>query len=85
MSKTIQVAFKLSAADLDAVDALVPAHHDSRAAALRSAVRELLRRRRDEAIEDALETGYRDVPPTAEEARWAETSVEGLAGADVEW
>lgn len=85
MSKSIQVAFTLDRDDLTEVEELVPEVYESRAAALRDAVRQMLERRRQSAIDAALERGYADVPSQVEERVWAEASMEGLASADLDW
>lgn len=52
---------------------------------LRTAVAELLARRREAAIEVELERGYGLNPPGEEEVAWAELSRNGLAAADLDW
>lgn len=85
MGENIQVAFMLPAELLEEVDGLIPGEYRSRADALRHAVAALLEGRRRMAIDAALERGYEAVPPGEPEAAWAELSLEGLAGADLDW
>lgn len=85
MVQSIQVAFVLPASLVAEIDGLVPGEYRSRADALRHAVVALLEHRRQAAIDAALEQGYDAVPPGDPEAAWAELSLEGLAGADLDW
>lgn len=85
MGEVKQIAFQLDVASLAAIDALTPQEFTSRAEVLREAVHAWLARRRDEAIDAALATGYGLAPPGAEEETWAERSLEGLKAADLDW
>lgn len=85
MGSNIQVAFMLPAEVLEEVDGLIPGQYRSRADVLRRAVEGFLDARRRMAIDAALERGYQAVPEGQPEAAWAELSVEGLAGADLDW
>lgn len=85
MGKSIQIAFMLPAALVDEIDELVPGEYRSRADALRHAVAALLEQRRRASIDAALERGYDAAPQAAPEAQWADLSLEGLAGADLDW
>lgn len=85
MSKSIQIAFTLAEEDLMALDGLVPGDFPSRAHVLRVAVRTWLDSRREADIDAALRAGYGAHSPGDEEKSWAELSVEGLAGAGLDW
>lgn len=86
MSEATQIAFQVSATDLERIDAMVPDQFPSRAAALRSAVHDWLERRRDEQIDQALERGYADVPEDDElTTAMAKASRRSLEAADLDW
>lgn len=85
MAEVTQVAFQLDTAAVETLDALAAETSVSRASLLRTAVAELLARRREAAIDGALERGYGDHRPDNEEDAWAELSKEGLAAADLDW
>lgn len=85
MSKSTQVAFKLDNESLTRVDELASERSQSRAALLRTAVSDLLRRQREEEIDASLAEGYRLQPPEPEAARWADVSVEGLETSGLDW
>lgn len=85
MGQSIQVAFMLPAELLHEVDELVPGEYRSRADVLRHAVAALMEHRRQTGIDAALERGYAAVPGGEPEAAWADLSLEGLAGADLDW
>lgn len=85
MGNVTQVAFQLDNDSLRELDALAVAESASRAAILRAAVDELLRRRREEAIDAQLAAGYAARPPGSEVAAWAELSIEGLRAAELDW
>lgn len=85
MGKLTQVAFQLDAATVSEVDALATEAAVSRASVLRTAVAELLARRREAAIDAELERGYEKHPPGEEQVAWAEVSREGLTAAHLDW
>lgn len=85
MANVTQIAFQLDDASLRELDALAATESSSRAAVLRIAVHELLRRQRDAAIDAQLAAGYGAAPPGPEIDAWAELSVEGLREADLDW
>ncbi len=86
MFEATRVAFQIDNQRLAEIDELVSDHEfRSRAEALRAAVGEFLARRREARIDAQLEAGYREHPQGAEEAAWANISVEGLRAADLEW
>lgn len=86
MSDATQVAFQIDNDRLAEIDDLVSDHvFRSRAEALRAAVGEFLAHRREARIDAQLEAGYGAHPQGAEEAAWANISVEGLRAADLEW
>jgi len=86
MGSSTQVAFQLDDASLASIDAIAAGESCSRAEVLRTAVREMLRRRREEEIDRQLAAGYAAVPETAEELAFAEVSRKGLKAADLgEW
>lgn len=63
---------------------LVSVEFHSRAEALRTAVGEMLARRREAKIDAELAAGYGGRPPGQQDA-WAKLSVEGLTAADLDW
>jgi len=67
------------------IDELAAAESSSRAHILRTAVRDLLMTRRDTTIDAQLAAGYGVQPPGPEEDAWAETSLDGLRAADLDW
>ncbi|MCA1673859.1 MAG: ribbon-helix-helix domain-containing protein [Actinobacteria bacterium] len=85
MSKVTQVAFQIDNETLSQIDALVSSEFPSRAEVLRTAVREMLARRREAQIDAELATGYGAQPPRREDEAWADLSVEGLQAADLDW
>lgn len=85
MSNVTQVAFQIDNDTLSEIDALVSSEFPSRAEVLRTAVHEMLARRREAAIDAALIAGYGVHPPAQEDQAWAELSVEGLQAADLDW
>lgn len=86
MSDSTQVAFQIDNGRLAEIDALVAEHEfRSRAEALRAAVQEFVARRRDAKIDAELAAGYGVHPPGDEEDAWADTSIDGLTAADLEW
>ncbi|WP_300007867.1 ribbon-helix-helix domain-containing protein [Pseudonocardia sp.] len=86
MSEATQVAFQIDNQRLAEIDALVADHEfRSRAEALRAAVGEFLAQRREARVDAQLEAGYRAHPQGADEAAWAEISVESLREADLDW
>lgn len=85
MAQVTQVAFQMDSAAVETLDALAAETSVSRASLLRTAVAELLARRREAAIDAALASGYGDVHPGEEQVAWAERSKEGLATADLDW
>lgn len=85
MAEVTQVAFQLDTSAVETLDALAAETSVSRASLLRTAVAELLARRREAAIDAALARGYGDHRPANEEDAWAELSKEGLAAADLDW
>lgn len=85
MAAVTQVAFQLDNESLQRIDELATARSSSRAEVLRGAVRELLRRQREAAIDEQLADGYAATPPGPEERAWAELSLEGLRAADLDW
>lgn len=85
MSSVTQVAFQISDETLAALDSVATTSSQSRAEVLRTAVQEFLSRRREEQIDAHFIAGYAAVPPGAEEAAWAETSLDGLRAADLDW
>ncbi|MGQ0629539.1 MAG: ribbon-helix-helix protein, CopG family [Sporichthyaceae bacterium] len=85
MGNVTQVAFQIDDASLSAVDALAAQAAQSRAEVLRTAVRELLARHREAAVDAALERGYGAVPPDPEQLAHADLSVAGLAVAELDW
>lgn len=85
MGVAIQVAFQLDDVALAELDALAAASSASRAEVLRTAVREYLSRRREDAIEAQLAAGYGAVPPGADELALADLAIEGLAAGDLDW
>jgi len=85
MSKVTQVAFQLDNESLRRIDELAAADSSSRAEVLRGAVRGLLSRHREAAIDDQLAAGYAATPPGPEETAWAELSVDGARAADLDW
>ncbi|MGH3870802.1 MAG: hypothetical protein ACRDSR_04680 [Pseudonocardiaceae bacterium] len=85
MSDVTQVAFQIDNEVLLQVDALVTSQFPSRAAVLRTAVDEMLARRREAAIDAQLAAGYGVSPPAQEEQEWADLSVEGLRAANLDW
>jgi Arc/MetJ-type ribon-helix-helix transcriptional regulator len=80
-----QVAFQLPDEDLEAIDAMVPGEFASRAEALRDAVRQWLKGIEEQRIDAALAVGYSLVPQGADEAAWADLSIEGLAAGELDW
>ena len=80
-----QVAFQLDNESLRRIDELAATESSSRAAILRAAVRELLRTRREAAIDAQLAAGYAADPPGLEEQAFGELSIEGLRAADLDW
>lgn len=85
MSKVTQVAFQLDNETLSEIDALVSAEFSSRAEVLRTAVSEMLARRREVKIDAKLAAGYGVAPPAREDEAWADLSIEGLRAADLDW
>lgn len=85
MADVTQIAFQLDNESLREVDVLAATASSSRAEVLRTAVRELLSRHREAAIDAQLAAGYGARPPGSEEAAWAELSIEGLRAADLDW
>lgn len=85
MADVTQVAFQLDNRTLGEIDELAAAQSSSRAEVLRTAVSELLERRREAAIDAQLEAGYAAKPPSREDQAWAELSVEGVRAADLDW
>lgn len=86
MSPVTQVAFQIDGDRLAALDGLVAEHEfRSRAEALRTAVDEFLRRRREARIDAELEAGYQATPAGADETGWADVSIDGLQAADLDW
>jgi len=85
MANVTQVAFQLDNESLRLIDERAAAESSSRAHVLRTAVRELLHRSREAAIDAQLAAGYEAHPPGAEDAAWAEASVAGLRAADLDW
>lgn len=86
MDDVTQIAFQVSNDDLRALDEAVPDEFPSRAAALRAALSEWLERRRQAAIDRALEEGYADVPEDAEMVRGlTSAATDALAAADLDW
>ncbi len=85
MADVTQIAFQLDNESLREVDAVAAAASSSRAAVLRTAIHELLRGRREAAIDAQLAAGYGAQPPEPEFDAWAELSIEGLRDADLEW
>jgi len=70
---TSQLALRLPDDLTKALDALVAeGRYATRTDAVRQAVRDLLDRERRRAIDEALVDGYRRLPPTADEERWAD-------------
>jgi predicted transcriptional regulator len=85
MANVTQVAFQLDNESLRRIDELAATESSSRAEVLRGAVRELLSRHREAAIDDQLAAGYAVAPPGPEEAAWAELSMDGVRAADLDW
>lgn len=86
MTDNTQVAFQITDEDLMELDAAVPGEYPSRAAVLRAAVGEWLARRRQAAIDAALERGYGDVPEdVAMTAGLSAVATRALAEAELEW
>jgi predicted transcriptional regulator len=85
MSTVTRVAFALDNESLRRIDELAAARSCSRSEVLRDAVRELLRRQREAAIDEQLADGYAAKPPGPEERAWAELSLEGVRAADLDW
>jgi predicted transcriptional regulator len=85
MANVTQVAFQLDNESLRRIDELAAAESSSRAEVLRGAVRVLLSRHREAAIDHRLAAGYAATPPAPEEKSWAELSVDGFRAADLEW
>lgn len=57
------------------VDALVEAgEYESRAAFIAAAIEKLVKELEDEAIDQAIVEGYKRMPQTEEELRWADAS-----------
>ncbi len=85
MSDVTQVAFQLDNTSLREVDKLVATEFPSRAEAFRTAVHEMLRTRRERAIDAQLAAGYGTQPPGGEVKAWADTSIEGLRASELDW
>ena len=85
MADVTQIAFQIDNESLRELDRLAASEFSSRADAVRTAVHQLLRQRREAAIDAQLEAGYAAVPPGPEEAAWAELSIEGLRTAELDW
>lgn len=85
MAGVTQVAFQLDDESLLRLDELAAGASSSRAEILRIAVREMLARHREAAIDAQLAAGYDAKPPGPEVDAWAELSIEGLAAADLDW
>jgi predicted transcriptional regulator len=85
MANVTQVAFQLDNESLRRIDELAATTSSSRAKVLRGAVRELLNKHREAAIDAQLAAGYAAKAPGPEENAWAELSVEGLQAADLDW
>ena len=85
MADVTQVAFQLDNQTLGEIDELATRQASSRAEILRTAVAEMLARRREAAIDAHLEAGYAANPPSDEEDAWAEQSIAGLRAADLDW
>ncbi|MGH3931625.1 MAG: ribbon-helix-helix domain-containing protein [Pseudonocardiaceae bacterium] len=85
MSKVTQVAFQIDNETLSEIDKLVSGEFRSRAEVLRTAVSEMLARRREVEIDAKLTAGYGAAPPALEDEAWADLSVEGLEAADLDW
>lgn len=85
MREVTQVAFQLDDQSLRQIDELAAAESSSRAHILRIAVRELLMTRRDATIDAQLAAGYGELPPGPEDDAWAESSIDGLRAAELDW
>lgn len=85
MARATQIAFQLDDESLRRIDELAAAESRSRAEVLRAAVHDLLTRRREEAIDAQLAAGYAARPPDPEQAAWADSSVDGLRTAELDW
>ncbi len=85
MARVTQVAFQIDNDTLREIDSLVAREFRSRADVLRTAVHELLARRREAEIDADLAAGYGVQPPGREDEAWAELSVEGLEAARLDW
>jgi len=85
MAAVTQVAFQLDDESLRQLDELAAAQSSSRAHVLRTAVHELLVARREAAIDAQLAAGYGAQPPSVEDEAWAQSSLDGLRAADLDW
>ncbi|MEJ7798669.1 MAG: ribbon-helix-helix protein, CopG family, partial [Solirubrobacteraceae bacterium] len=85
MADVTQIAFQLDNDSLREVDALAAAESASRAEVLRTAVHAMLRRHREAAIDEQLEAGYGADPPGPEVDEWAQSSIDGLRAAELDW
>ena len=85
MGDVTQVAFQIDKESLREIDEIAAAASSSRAHVLRTAVRGLLMARRDVRIDAQLVAGYAALPPGPEIDAWAESSVDGLRAADLDW
>jgi len=85
MASVTQIAFQLDDESLRQLDALAAAQSSSRAHVLRTAVHELLVAHREAAIDAQLAAGYGAQPPSFEDEAWAQSSLDGLRAADLDW
>jgi len=85
MAKVTQIAFQLDDESLRQLDELAAVQSSSRAHVLRTAVHELLVAHREAAIDAQLAAGYGVQPPSVEDAAWAQSSLDGLRAADLDW
>lgn len=85
MADATQIAFQLDNESLRQVDTLAATAFSSRADVLRTAVHLLLSQHREAAIDAQLAAGYGAQPPGPVEDAWAESSIEGLRAADLDW
>lgn len=73
MSKDVQIAVRLESSLLERLDELVPDPFPTRAEAVRFAVSELLRSKRERRLEERYIRGYEEIPDDDLEA-WAAMS-----------
>jgi len=85
MVAVTQIAFQLDDESLRQLDELAAAQSSSRAHVLRTAVHELLVAHREAAIDAQLAAGYGAQPPSVEDEAWAQSSLDGLRAADLDW